>query len=142
MTQIIGELDMRKDGDEHVKLLSPMEFQLNCGRIVMCERGFRFDGGSIPAPFRAIVCPFGSRADRGWLLHDRIYFGHRNLHEQQFTRLQADEAMLEMLLYLDVGEHIAYGAYAAVRGGGLTSWQTEEEKLEWGVRENHEYLDQ
>ena len=142
MTQIIGQIDVRKASDTTFRLLSPVEFQLNSGRIVIAERGFTFDGGSIPSIFRSIVCPFGSAADAAWLCHDRIYAGHRDLSEQRFTRLQADEAMLELLLYLNVPDHISYGAYTAVRAGALDSWWTEEERTEWESREDHEFLDQ
>ena len=142
MTSIIGELDWRKDGDSHVKLLSPIEYQLDCGRIVMAERGFRYDGGSIPPPFRSLVCPFGSAADHGFCLHDRLYKGHRDLQERSFTRLQADEAMLEVFLHCGVPSHIAYGVYTGVLAGGLAAWQTEAEKIQWDMHEDKTFLDQ
>jgi len=142
MTNIIGHLDWRKTGDDEVTLLSPIEYQLDSGRIVICERGFKYDGGSVPRPFHSLVCPFGTAADSGFCLHDRLYYGHRDLSEQQFTRLQADEAMLEMFLHCDVPDHIAYGVYTGVRAGGLAAWQTEAERIEWNAADNHEWLDQ
>ena len=142
ITAIIGHLDWRKDGDSHVVLLSPIEYQLDCGRIVICERGFKYDGGSIPRPFHSLCCPFGTSADHAFCLHDRLYHGHRDLHESSFTRLQSDEAMLEVMLHCDTPEHVAYGAYTAVRAAGLAAWQTEEEREAWNTTDNHEFMDQ
>ena len=142
MTQILGSLDLHKASDDEFTLLSPVEFQLDSGRIVIAERGFTFDGGSVPAPLRSIVCPFGSAADMAWLCHDRLYWGHRENAETSWTRLEADDAMLELHHHLRVPEHIAHGSWTAVRAGGRSSWMTAYEKLEWDYREGHEYLDQ
>ena len=142
MPSILGALDIRKHGDTRFKLLSPVEFQLDNGKIVIAERGFIYDSGSIPPPFRTIVCPFGTRADLAWLCHDRIYYGHRDKDEHNFTRLEADSAMLELLIYLEVPDYIAYGAYTAVRAGALESWMNPQEHEEWERKEDHEYLDQ
>ena len=50
--------------------------------------------------------------------------------------------MLELLNHLSVSEHIAYGAYTAVRAGGLSAFQTEAEKEAWNATDDHEWLDQ
>ena len=142
MTRVVGGLDWRKTGDEEVMLLSPVEFVLDSGRIVIAEKGFTYDGGSVPKVFRNIISPFGTCADWGWCLHDRLYAGHRELGEMDWTRREADLAMLEMLQYKGVADLVAYGAFAAVRGGASQAWMSRDERKDWDEREElDEYLD-
>jgi hypothetical protein len=130
MTAILGPLHLAKVDDTHFGVLSPIEFRLDSGKIVMAEVGFGYDGKSGAKMMDAIVPPFGSRGDMAWLLHDRIYFGHRELGETNFTRAEADAAMKEVLVYLGVEEYIIHGSYAAVRAGGLESWMNLAERAE------------
>lgn len=131
MTAVIGELDLRKKGATHWTHLSPIEFQLDSGKVVICEKGFTLDFGSIPRLFWSITPPIGTIADLAWDIHDRIYWGHRENGETNFTRLEADNAMLELHHHLGTSELVAHGSWTAVRGGGQLSWMNPAERWAW-----------
>jgi hypothetical protein len=142
VTDILGDLVIRKAGPDTWELVSPIEARLDSGRIVTVDRGFVCDFGSIPSVFRGVVAPLGSVSDLAWLVHDRIYWGHRDSGETHWTRLGADDAMLELLLWLGTPAHIAYGSWTAVRAGALMSWLNPTERIDFAMREDHEFLDQ
>ena len=118
----------RKKSDEELALLSPIEYRLNSGKILIAETGFAYDGKSGPGLSDALIAPFGTRADHAWAFHDRGYYGHRELGETDWTREEVDDGMLELLLFLEVDEIEARMMWVVVRAGGLASWETEAEK--------------
>lgn len=143
VVSIIGELDIRKIGDDKWKLLSPIEYQFENYSVVV-EKDFIFDGGSIPRPFWSIVPPMGTAADWGWVLHDWLYHLHRDCGDITFTREEADNMMLEVHEYRDVNEFVTHGSWTAVRGGAEDSWLTPEELLKKKIlaAEDEDFLDQ
>ena len=118
----------RKKGDEELALLSPIEYRLNSGKILIAETGFAYDGKSGPRLSDALIAPFGTRADHAWAFHDRGYYGHKILGETDWTRKEVDDGMKELLLFLGVEPVTVEVVYWAVRAGALESWETEAEK--------------
>jgi hypothetical protein len=141
MTEILGKLQWEKSGDEHVILLSPIEYRLNSGKILIAEKGFRYDGKSGAKVFDAVIPPFGSRGDHAFCFHDRGYYGHRVLEETNFTREEVDDGMLEILLYLKVNEVKARAVWSVVRAGGEASWMNPVEQLAMADDGDQEFRD-
>jgi hypothetical protein len=121
VTIVNGSLVIRKEGPNRWSFMSPMLATLDNGRLIEIETGFTCDFGSIPDPFRVIVPPLGSVSDVAWGFHDKLYKMSRE-GDRNWTRAEADDAMLELLLYLGTPEHIAWGAWTAVRAGAGSTW--------------------
>lgn len=121
MTAIYGTLDIRRVGQNKFYLLEPVTFLLNDDSSTTVPAGFTYDSGSIPRLARPIVCPFGSPADFGFLLHDWYYHLDDN-GCAPVTRLEADNAMFELHNYCGVSPFVAAGVYTAVRAASWMFW--------------------
>ena len=138
--EILGELIIKKAGDSEWELQSPIEFRLANGRIAIAQKGFTLDFGSTGI-FGGASPPLGSGADWGYCLHDLLYASHR-AGDTTWTRKDADAAMREMHLFKGVSPILCEAIHAAVRAGGLSAWQTEEEREAWNMTNQHEFMDQ
>lgn len=122
MTDIYGTLEIMKLPDGKWELLSSPIFLLNSGKTIKPIPGFVYDGGSVPQVFWSIgLTPVGTNADMAFLLHDWLYAQSRNGSEH-FTRMEADNAMLEIMEFSGVPEHIAIGAWCVVRAASGEYW--------------------
>ena len=90
------------------------------GRIVVVPVGFESDGASVPRFFWRVVFPPGdTKALRAAFVHDYLY----RKYLEGWTRAEADELFLKLLLAGGVPAFRAVLAWLGVRLGGAKAWK-------------------
>jgi len=148
MTQVIGELNIRKYDNHRWFILSRLEFVLNNGSWIRVRRGFILDFGSTPRSLWAIMPPLGTAADLGYAAHDGVYGKNRDDSpyvdlSHSFTRKEADMAMREVHLHCGVSVELSDASYLGVRRGASRAWMSPQQKLASGIiHQLPDYYDQ
>ncbi len=94
------------------------------GKRVYVEKGFEFDGASIPKLFRFFLEPTGLLL-LGGLLHDCIYQRTHlmvDTEEISLTRAEADVVFWRVNLHVNGVVSAAYASYYMVRLFGWAAW--------------------
>ena len=89
--------------------------------VLALPEGAPTDGGSIPGICWSIpgFQPFGACVWKGYVYHDASYKGLLGL---EWTRLQCDDLLLEIMLWLGEDYVHAYTIYTALRAGGQAAF--------------------
>ena len=122
MIEIYGTIELMLAPEPRWELVSNPLYKMHDNRVIKPQAGFMFDGGSIPRVFWTLVGhPLSHRGIRGYLLHDWLYAKSRE-GSYHCTRRQADEWLLDVLLYDRMDPITAHGIYTAVRGASYPFW--------------------
>ena len=109
-----------------VRTLYPEKFRFR-GKTFVVQKGFEFDGASVPRLFRISACsPLDPEAVRGSCAHDWIY---RTL-PPGWTRAEADLMLLCFLIEDGMPVRRALKIYMGVRLGGWVAWRENRVRLE------------
>ena len=106
------------------ELREPFKFRI-CGINYTIEKGFVFDGASVPRCFWMVLNPVGILLIPG-LVHDYIYrYGFLRCDDDiiKYTRKQADEIFEKIAIHINGFKAINNVAYAALRGFGAANWK-------------------
>ena len=128
-----GPLRTEQIGHQRWKILEGFAFTSSAGLIVDIAAGFQTDLASIPAVVQGIISKVGYWSQAA-VVHDQLYFNHRNGLDTEITRLQADDILLEGCKVKAVDFSVRDASrrdwliYGGVRVGGLESWETADEK--------------
>ena len=130
-----GPLITEQIGHELWKVAKGFAFIDSKGVRTDIPAGFETDLASIPSVAQGIVSKVGYWSQAA-VVHDLLYYRHRNGMDTTTTRLQADDTLLEGCK-LKADEYSVsdmerrnWLIYGAVRVGGLSSWETPEERRE------------
>ena len=135
MGKFTSPLITEQIGHELWKVSKAFVFRSSTGRDVVIPIGFETDLASIPALAQTVVSKVGYWSQAA-VVHDLLYYRHRTGLDATVTRLQADDILLEgcklkadeySVPNLERRDWLIYGA---VRVGGLSSWETPEERIE------------
>lgn len=121
---------------EHARWKTTQPFTFVAGEtfIVSVGAGFETDMASVPAIAQGIIPRWGYWAQAA-VVHDLLYYRHRNGLDSTFTRRDADRILLEgcKVKAADFGvpdrvrrDWLIYGAVVA---GGIESWETPKERI-------------
>jgi len=97
------------------RLVEPLRYQTNGGRIIEIPAGFECDLASIPGPARWLF-PVNGDWTEAAVMHDWLY------SEEVGTRKDADLLFLEAMESLGVSWWRRRAMYSAVRAGGWLYW--------------------
>jgi hypothetical protein len=100
------------------------------GRYWTIPKGFRTDFGSVPDLVDWIIPAMASIADPAYVLHDYLYWLHRNGQDGCVDRADADQILLDALKVCGVSCVKRYTIYWAVRAGGWVAWSGKPDKWE------------
>lgn len=106
------------DDGLHWKILEEFDYErgkLGSGDIIRVPAGFVTDGASVPRIFWNIFPPVG-KYGKAAVLHDFLYW------EQAYTRLEADNLLLEAMDALGVDWLTQLLIFRGVRLGGWVAW--------------------
>lgn len=116
----------------HFAILKPIRYMSKAGILYEIPHGMQTDLASIPRALWELLPPTGEDgAEYGTaaVLHDAIYRRKLLLVNSDgttskaiFGRLEADDLLLEAMLYCRVPEAIAQAIYQGVRLGGQSAW--------------------
>jgi hypothetical protein len=130
-----GPLVIEETGYERWKVAKPFKFISSTGLVVAVDAGFETDLASIPAIAQSLVSKLGYWTQPA-IVHDLLYYRHRTELDDTIPRLQADDILLEGIK-LKAAEYSVPNVerrdwliYGAVRAGGLSSWETPDERQE------------
>ena len=101
-----------------------VSYRSRAGEVSTVRAGFVFDFASIPRLFWPLIPPAGDGHNRYGLAavwHDWLYT-HQRIGGRPVTRREADRLFLEIMRALDVAPWLAWTMFAAVRVGGVCSW--------------------
>lgn len=111
------------------------EFELKIGSlIILFEKGFQWDGSSVPSWLHWWLRPFG-KFDIAYLLHDKLYQCCGSINGYTLSRKRVDKLMLEIALELVDTKQISlrridhYLRYYVVRLVGWYLWNRNLKKL-------------
>jgi hypothetical protein len=108
------------------KLLEPLRYHDDSGRIHEVPAGFRTDFASIPRVLWSLVGgPAEGKYRRAAVLHDYLY---ALAGSTGITRAECDRLFHEVMLASGVGRVTAWTLYAGVRAGGWVTWAQYEKK--------------
>lgn len=120
-------------GHQTWKVIRGFAFQSKTGRRIYVPKGFQCDLASIPSVLQSFVSKVGYWS-QGAVVHDLLYFNHRNGYDNVITRLEADRLLREACTVrandwrVPRNERKTALIYRAVRAGGLLSWETPDER--------------
>lgn len=112
------------NGGKHFVLVESLTWNSDKFSLITVPQGFDTDLASIPRPLWALLPPFGSY-DRAGVIHDWMYTVGPKAN---WTRRDADEALLEGMEDLGVGKWTRRVIYAGVRLGGSPAWESHRKK--------------
>ena len=135
IARFTGPLRTEQIGHQRWKVTEPFSFISSAGLVVDVEAGFETDKASIPAVAQGIVSKCGYW-DQAAVCHDLLYRNHNTGVDTAITRLQADDILLEGCrvkaqdFSVPDSERRDWLIYGGVRVGGLSSWETPDERRE------------
>lgn len=145
MAYFTSNLVIEEIGYERWRIARPFSFHSDLGLIVHVEAGFETELASIPPIARAFVPKMGYWSQAA-AVHDVCYWGHRNSVQVgvdsatgeyvDIDREMADKLLKngceakEMEYDIPLYQKRTFTIYAGVLAGGLSSWETKEEKAE------------
>jgi len=122
MTDIVGDIAVRKIAAKRFMLLDSVTIQLDDKYVISIPEGFVYDSGSVPFFFHTTHgCPFGTKADYGYLAHDFLYSRAR-MGVADMSRQYADRAMREIHRARGMGVLRSGSIYRAVRAFAGKNW--------------------
>ena len=137
-------LRIEEIGYEKWRVLEKFRFTSKTGLIVEVPADFTTDLASIPRILQSILGKISGYSQPA-VVHDYLYYAHRNGDDTTVTRKQADKILREGIEFKEV----AYGVpmdgdtiYQGVRMGGLASWERPDERRERLDKGDSEFLDQ
>lgn len=96
--------------------------------VLVIPKGFESDGASVPRIFWRIVFPPGDEAALpGAIVHDYLYRCCGKAAGSTWSRSEADDLFLSLMLENGVGLIRAWTAWAGVRIFGGSSWKAVEQ---------------
>lgn len=140
-------LVIREIGYERWQVVEPFRFTSKSGIVVNVPVGFETDLASVPSWLRSVVSKIGYWSQPA-VVHDLLYYHHRNGVDAVVTRREADKILLEGCRLKENQYNVPIQdrrnelIYTAVRAGGLGTWETPDERVERLDRGETEYLDQ
>lgn len=90
------------------------------GRKIIVPNNFRYNKGSVPRIFWPLMPRDDSAGVIAWQVHDLLY--DDKYRPPGFTRAEADQIMLELLIFGGMSEARALAAYYAVRSAFWKNW--------------------
>lgn len=120
-------MKVEKIDDQRFILLEKVT-AFSLGYRITINKGFDFDGASIPKPLWSIIgSPFTGNYVSAALFHDGLYAG------EVLDRKVCDDIFLDLMKQYKVSYTIRYAMYWAVRLGGGKVWKehTKEEVLKY-----------
>ena len=115
-------MKVEKIDDQRFILLEKVTAFSLCYRITI-NKGFDFDGASIPKPLWSIIgSPFTGNYVMAALFHDGLYAG------EVLDRKVCDDIFLDLMKQYKVSYVKRYAMYLAVRLGGGKVWKEHTEK--------------
>ena len=130
-----GPLITRQVGHQRWQIVEPFRFRSYTGLVVGIRAGFETDLASIPALAQSLVSKVGYWSQAA-VVHDYLYVMHRTGQDDEITRRQADDLLLEGCrvkakdFNVPAADRRDWLIYGAVRAGGLDSWETPEERAD------------
>lgn len=113
-------LEIRHIGEQHFKLIAPLEYESTDYTIKIYD-GFDFDGASIPQSLWSILgCPFGGMYSSPACLHDALYSTHL------FNKKTSDKLFHEAMIASGVDNKLAKELYIGVRMFGDSAYNNKE----------------
>jgi hypothetical protein len=140
-------LVIREIGYERWAVVEPFKFTSKTGIVVDVPAGFETDLASVPPWLRSVVSKIGYWSQPA-VVHDLLYYNHRNGVDAAITRQQADKVLLEGCRLKENEYNVPLSdrrnelIYTAVRAGGLGTWETADEREDRLDLGDTEYLDQ
>lgn len=134
MGQFSGPLRL-EEVDYELWDVEPFSWTSADSTVISMEEVFRTDLASVPQIFRTLVPKIGYWSQAA-VIHDLLYYRHRNGLDAELTRLKADKYFLEGIQDKARDYNVSrkkwrhWQIYHAVRLGGLEPWETPDEKTE------------
>jgi hypothetical protein len=139
-------LVIREIGYERWAVVEPFRFTSKTGIVVDVPVGFETDLASVPAWLRSLVSKIGYWSQPA-VVHDLLYYNHRNGVDATISRKQADKILLEGCRLKEDEYNVPLSdrrnelIYTAVTAGGLITWERSDERAERLDRGDDEFLD-
>lgn len=114
----LSSLDARAEGDDHWRLLAPLQYQSDIPGVGLVEvpPGFLTDLASVPrAPF--VYWLLGDRAHQPGVVHDWLYVSGL------VSQADADAVFYEASRVVGVSAPAAWAMWAGLRIGGWVTYQ-------------------
>jgi hypothetical protein len=133
MASFTASLLIEEVGYEKWSVEKEFSFESDTGLVVTVQKGFICDLASVPALAQCIVSKLGYWTQPA-VVHDMLYYRHRNRMDSNVTRLQADRILLEGCKLKAHEYHVPdlerrdWIIFGGVIAGGLETWETPEEK--------------
>lgn len=103
------------------KLLEPLDYGTNDGRLIRVPAGFITDLASIPVPLNLFIRRAGLHRQAA-ILHDWLYANNGLIRGLILSRLGCDELFFEAMESSGVGYFKRYSMFWGVRSGGWVAW--------------------